>query len=146
MKAVKFGGTSMSTADSILRVSRIVKSDAERRFVVVSAPGKADGENKVTDMLVAVAAARPTDRAKLFAHVRERFENIVAGVGLPVGFLKSELDGIERALETAGRDYIVSRGEHLSAYILAELLGYEFVDAAKLVKFNGEFYDDDYTE
>ncbi len=146
MKAVKFGGTSMSTADSILRVSRIVKSDAERRFVVVSAPGKADGENKVTDMLVAVAAARPIDRAKLFAHVRERFENIVAGVGLPVGFLKSELDGIERALETAGRDYIVSRGEYLSAYILAELLGYEFVDAAKLVKFNGEFYDDDYTE
>ena len=146
MKAVKFGGTSMSTADSILRVKDIIKSDAERRFIVVSAPGKAEGESKVTDMLVAVAAAQPKDRAAAFSSVRARFEKIVTGVGLAADFLRPELDGIERALETATRDYIVSRGEFLSAIILAELLGYEFVDAAKLVKFNGETYDDGYTE
>ena len=66
MKAVKFGGTSMSTADSILRVASIIKQDHDRRVVVVSAPGKAKGCDKVTDMLIAVSEARPCDRLAKF--------------------------------------------------------------------------------
>ncbi|MCH5165695.1 MAG: aspartate kinase [Clostridiales bacterium] len=146
MKAVKFGGTSMSTADSILSVKQIIESDAERRFIVVSAPGKANGEDKVTDMLVAVAGERPNLRAGKFAPVCARFEKICDGVGLGASFLKEDLSAIEKMLQDASRDYIVSRGEYLCAKILAALLGYEFVDAAKLIKFSGNTYDDGYTE
>ncbi len=146
MKAVKFGGTSMSTPDSILRVCQIIRQDAERRFIVVSAPGKADGENKVTDMLVTVCEALPGARVRAFAPVRARFEKLCAGVGLGESFLSEELGKAEAELPDAGRDYIVSRGEYFSARILSELLGFEFVDAADLIKFNGENYDDGYTE
>lgn len=146
MKAVKFGGTSMSTADSILRVKQIVQSDAERRFVVVSAPGKAEGENKVTDMLLGVSKAPSNRRVKAFEFVRTRFENICDGVGLGGDFLALEFDEIEKALPTAERDYIISRGEYLCAKILAKLLDFEFVDATTLIKFRNGVYDDGYTD
>lgn len=146
MKAIKFGGTSMSTADSINRVKEIVTGDPERRFVVVSAPGKTDGENKVTDMLIAVSAAAPETRAKLFASVRTRFERICTGLGLNTDVLASDFSEIISKLPTADYDYIVSRGEYLCAKLLAALLNFEFVDSADLIKFRDGVYDDEYTD
>lgn len=146
MKAVKFGGTSMSEAATIQGVKRIIQSDPERRFVVVSAPGKTATEQKVTDLLIAVANERPQNRAAAFAPVRERFERIVRGIGLCDGLLDDAFDGILAKLESASADYIVSRGEYLTAKVLAELLGYEFIDAEKLIKFNKYGFDDVYTE
>ena len=40
MKVIKFGGSSLASATQLEKVLNIVKSDPERRFVVVSAPGK----------------------------------------------------------------------------------------------------------
>lgn len=144
MKAVKFGGTSMSTAESIKRVAGIIKSEPDRRFVVVSAPGKTDTERKVTDMLVDVFNA--DERAELFSAVRERFERICDGLGLGADFLSRELDGIAEKLDGASYDYIVSRGEYLCAKALAAVLDFDFVDAASLIKFRSGRYDDGYTE
>lgn len=146
MKTVKFGGTSMSTAESILHVADIVRSDAERRFVVVSAPGKADGMRKVTDMLNDVADAAPVERAKAFKPIAERFVSLCVGVGLGDVFLREDLIAAENALVSADKDYILSRGEYFSARILSGLLGFEFIDAAELIKFNGREYDDGYTD
>lgn len=146
MKAIKFGGTSMSTADSINRVKQIILSDPERRFVVVSAPGKTEADGKVTDMLIAVCAAAPQARAKAFAPVRIRFERLCAGLGLDRGFLDADLDAITDRLPLADNDYIVTRGEYLCAKLLAELLQYDFVDASTLIKFRDKTYDDGYTE
>ncbi|MDE6029529.1 MAG: aspartate kinase [Clostridiales bacterium] len=144
MKAVKFGGTSMSTADSIMRVASIIKQDRDRRFVVVSAPGKAKGCDKVTDMLIAVSEARPCDRAAKFEHVHGRFVALCDGVGLH-GALDAELDEIRTKLAAADYCYIVSRGEYLCAKLLARLIGFTFIDAADLIKFNGKAYDDERT-
>ena len=146
MKAVKFGGTSMSTADSILRVKSIVEQDIDRRFVIVSAPGKSAVDDKVTDMLIAVAHASSCDRIQAFAGVKERFQTICDGVGLGRDYLRDELSAIESRLATSDSDYIISRGEYLCAKVLAGLLGYEFIDAAELIKFNGKTYDDDTTD
>ena len=53
MKVIKFGGSSLASADQLKKVLNIVKSDNERRFVVVSAPGKRNSEDtKVTDALI----------------------------------------------------------------------------------------------
>ncbi|MCM1367231.1 MAG: aspartate kinase [Roseburia sp.] len=146
MKAIKFGGTSMSTADSINRVKEIVTSDPERRFVVVSAPGKTAGEDKITDMLIAVYSASPDARAKLFAAVRTRFERICAGLGLDADLLAEEYADIIAELPAADYDYIVSRGEYLCAKILASLLHFDFVDSADIIKFRDGTYDDAYTD
>ncbi len=146
MKAVKFGGTSMSTADSILRVKSIVEQDIDRRFVIVSAPGKSAVDDKVTDMLIAVAHTSSRDRIQAFAVVKERFQTICEGVGLGRDYLCDELSAIESGLAASNSDYIISRGEYLCAKVLAGLLGYRFIDAAELIKFNGKTYDDDTTE
>ena len=53
MKVVKFGGSSLASASQLEKVLNIVKSDPERRFVVISAPGKRNAEDtKVTDALI----------------------------------------------------------------------------------------------
>ena len=144
MKAIKFGGTSMSTAASIDQVINIIRSDPERRFVVVSAPGKTDGESKVTDMLISVFNAGQ-DRINAFSHVTARFDKLRSELGLPDGFFDSDFAEIIERLPDAGYDYIVSRGEYLCAKLLAALLDYEFIDSASLIKFRGGAYDDSYT-
>lgn len=144
MKAIKFGGTSMSTAASIDQVINIIRSDPERRFVVVSAPGKTDGESKVTDMLISVFNAGQ-DRINAFTHVTVRFDKLRSELGLPDGFFDSDFAEIIERLPDAGYDYIVSRGECLCAKLLAALLNYEFIDSASLIKFRGCAYDDSYT-
>lgn len=146
MKAVKFGGTSMSTVNSIERVKRIITSDPERRFVVVSAPGKTESGGKVTDMLIKVASALPERRAAEFALVAARFEELCDGLLGDKHFLEPELDGIRKKLASADVDFIVSRGEYLCAKLLAAVLGYDFVDAFDLIKFRDGVYDDEYTE
>ena len=53
MKVVKFGGSSLASASQLQKVLNIVKSDKNRKFVVVSAPGKRDNnDTKVTDALI----------------------------------------------------------------------------------------------
>lgn len=146
MKAIKFGGTSMSTVDSINRVKQIIASDPERRFVVVSAPGKTVGENKVTDMLISVYEAAPELRAKAFAAVRTRFERLCVGLGLESDFLADDFAVITGKLPSANYDYIVSRGEYLCAKMLAESMHFEFVDSVSLIKFRDGVYDDAYTD
>lgn len=147
MKAVKFGGTSMSTADSIVRVRDIIQADTQRRFVVVSAPGKSESSGKVTDALVEVAKAYPPfERVKMFEPVCARFRELCKGVGIGEESLDGELEAIKNRLKDATYDYIVSRGEYLSAILLAKVLDYEFVDAAKLIKFTNGVYDDEQTD
>ncbi len=147
MKALKFGGTSMSAVESIGIVKNIILSDAERRFVVVSAPGKALGEKKVTDMLIAVSKVEPAKRIEAFSPVKSRFIALVKGLNLNGNLLDADFAEIEAKLCVASYDYIVSRGEYLSAKLLAAYLGYDFIDAAGLIKFrDGSYYDDEYTE
>ena len=146
MKAVKFGGTSMSTIESIERVKSIITSDRERRFVVVSAPGKADGYPKVTDMLIAVADKEPELRAEAFLPVMRRFEELCGGLLANKDYLRQDFEQIIEKLPTASADYIISRGEYLCAKLLAAVLGYDFVDACELIKFRDGVFDDDYTQ
>ena len=58
MKIAKFGGSSLADAFQIKKVCDIILSDADRRIVVVSTPGKRSQDDiKVTDLLIAVAKA-----------------------------------------------------------------------------------------
>ena len=51
-KVVKFGGSSLASAQQFMKVGEIVRAQEERKYVVPSAPGKRfDGDTKVTDML-----------------------------------------------------------------------------------------------
>ena len=75
IKVCKFGGTSMADASSVRQVAKIVLSDPDRKFVVVSAPGKRfSGDEKITDLLYkSFGEAQANDEKKSFSKVCERF-------------------------------------------------------------------------
>ena len=139
VKVCKFGGTSMADRNSISRVTDIIKSDNARQFIVVSAPGKRFKEDiKVTDTLYKCYDEKvKTGTCKeTFKIIRERFAAIKEEMGLKID-LKSLLDEIEQGIDkSVSPDYAASRGEYLSAKIMSEVLGVEFVDAADIIKFN----------
>ncbi len=139
-KVVKFGGSSLASAEQFRKVGDIVRSDAERRYVVPSAPGKRfDKDSKVTDMLYAcyeLAEAGKDFREALEA-IRARYREIVSGLELSVD-LDGEFGIIEKNFQAkAGRDYAASRGEYLNGIIMAAYLDFEFVDAAEVIRFDG---------
>lgn len=140
-KVVKFGGSSLADAKQFKKVADIIHADEERCYVVPSAPGKRFKEDtKVTDMLYRCydEVANGADFALAFAPIRERFNGIISDLGLDLS-LEDEFVKIGvNFREQAGRDYAASRGEYLNGIILANYLGFTFVDAAKGIFFDNK--------
>jgi len=140
IKVCKFGGTSMADGNIILTGAKIIQSDAERRYVVVSAPGKRfSGDIKVTDLLYECSDAYESgDEAafqKVFEKIRSRFLNIEKEIGKDL-HISAALDVVEKEiLSGAGRDYCASRGEYLAAKIMSAVLEVPFVDATEFIRF-----------
>lgn len=143
-KVVKFGGSSLASADQFKKVGNIIHADVERKFVVPSAPGKRHGKDtKVTDMLYGCYALAEEDKdfSKELDAIKARYQEIIDGLELDLS-LEDEFVTVEKNFkEKAGKDYAASRGEYLNGIIMAAYLGYEFVDAAEVIRFdeNGEF-------
>lgn len=141
IKVCKFGGTSMADGNVILSASKIINADKERRYVVVSAPGKRfSGDIKVTDLLYQWSDAFEQKDEKRFNETFEkisaRFLNIEREIGKPLGVENALAQMKEEVLNGAGRDYCASRGEFLAGKIMAEILGVPFVDATEFIRFN----------
>lgn len=146
VKVAKFGGSSVADAIQLSKVKGIIEADTDRRYVVVSAPGKRFSEdNKMTDLLYLckthIEHNVPYDQ--VFQVICDRFRAMEMNLGVDVN-LEMEFTKIREKLESgASADYIASRGEYLSAVLTAAYLGYDFVDAAGLVQFDekGRFLD-----
>lgn len=149
IKVCKFGGTSMAEAKTLAQVKKIIESDPARRYVVVSAPGKRCKDDiKVTDVLYKCyeEVVNTGSCAENFSIIRERFADIVKDLGLNFDIQKVLNDTENQIIERKSRDFTASRGEYLSAIITAEYLGYRFIDAEQLVRFDSEGkLNEDYT-
>ena len=136
----KFGGTSLADASQIKKVAEIIKADPSRKFVVVSAPGKRTSTDaKITDMLYSMHRHHADGRNDVYTdtlnRIAGRYSDIISGLGVNFA-LDAELQAIHTALESgATPDYAASRGEYLNAKIIAEFLGWPFVDASELIRF-----------
>ncbi len=143
-KVVKFGGSSLASAEQFKKVGNIIRAEEERRYVVPSAPGKRDSKDtKVTDMLYACydLAENGKNFKTELAAIKARYEEILAGLNLELS-LDNEFATIEKDFKAkAGSNYAASRGEYLNGIIMANYLGYEFIDSATVIFFdeNGEF-------
>lgn len=140
-KVVKFGGSSLADAKQFRKVADIINADPERCYVVPSAPGKRFiDDTKVTDMLYHCydEVQGGADFAKSFAPIRERFNGIIADLGIELSLEDEFIKIGKNFVASAGRDYAASRGEYLNGIILAKYLGYEFVDAAKGIFFDNK--------
>ena len=138
-KVVKFGGSSLASAEQFQKVGAIIHADEDRKFVVPSAPGKRfDEDTKVTDMLYAcyALAEKDHDFTKEINRIEERYQQIIDGLELDLD-LSAEFNRIiDDFKKKAGSDYAASRGEYLNGIIMANYLGYEFIDPAEAIRFN----------
>ena len=149
-KVVKFGGSSLASAEQFRKVGDIIRADKDRRYVVPSAPGKRDKKDtKVTDMLYACydLAEQGKDFSKELAAIKARYQEIIDGLELKLS-LDKEFTEIEKQFKAkAGNNYAASRGEYLNGIVMANYLGYEFIDAATVIFFKEDgSFDADKTD
>ena len=137
---VKFGGTSLATAEQIKKVAAIINENPERRFVVASAPGKRFSDDiKITDLLYKChsLARENKDFSEQLKNIHDRFQDIIYGLEIKNFDLKKEIDILENNLKTISvPDYAASRGEYINSKIIAAFLGRKFIDAAELIFFD----------
>jgi aspartate kinase len=127
----KFGGTSVATSERLQQIHNIIKSNPQRKCIVLSAPGKAEGfPVKITDLLIKIVTAvtQKKDAAALVKEVQDRFISIYKPLNVPVDTIKkvvSELDTrINNSLDNPGkfRDLIVASGEDFNCRLFAQYL------------------------
>ena len=131
MIVAKFGGTSLASAERFCHAANLIRQDPNRRYVVVSAPGKRDDSDiKITDQLLRYSeTGDDADIGCVEARFREIAEELEIGLDI-----SKEFDEIRHASHR--REYLTSRGEYFSAKLMAAFLGWPFVDAAECVYFN----------
>jgi aspartate kinase len=139
--ASKFGGSSAADGIQIRKIRSIAQSDPDRRYIVVSAPGKRyDADNKITDLLYLLRAQieHNAPYGQLLQVIKERFLGLEADLGIQVDIVGEFVTIEENLKNDASADYLASRGEYLSAKVIAAFLGYDFVDTAGLVQFSAK--------
>lgn len=139
LKVVKFGGSSLADAAQFEKVRQIVTADPARRVVVVSAPGKRfSADHKITDLLYLCYAHLQygVSAEGVFSMVVERYRSIAADCGLSADIDKEFLALYEKMQQGISQDELVSRGEYFAARLMAEYLGFDFLDAAEWLQFS----------
>lgn len=139
IKVTKFGGSSLADAAQFQKVAEIIQADPARKYVVPSAPGKRfKNDDKVTDLLYKsyALASSGQDTAEVFAEITRRYTDIKNELAL-----KTDVEGLIARIKNrvdggAGIAYTASRGEYLNGILLAEYLGFAFIDAAEVILFD----------
>lgn len=139
IKVAKFGGSSVADGIQLKKLKDIIQADPDRKYVIVSAPGKRySGDSKITDLLYMCQTQRqhniPYDQ--LFQVITDRYSAVKYNLNIDVD-LDSRFEEIKGNLEKGcSEDYIVSRGEYLSAILVAAYLDFDFVDTQPLIFFD----------
>ena len=138
LKVLKFGGSSMASAAQYAKVKAIVEAEDSRSVVVVSAAGKRNKEDhKITDLLYLCHAHMRYGVScdSVFGMISQRYLEIRDDLGLSTD-LEGELEQIRAEMESGMSEAaLASRGEYLSARLMADYLGFEFVDAVRWLRF-----------
>ena len=138
LKVAKFGGSSVAGAEQFQKVRHIVEADPARRIVVASAAGKRfSDDHKLTDLLYLCHAhlTYGVSCDDILASIRSRFVGIRDALELRFDIEDAFDAYAARLSRDTSVDELVSRGEYFTSLLLAEYLGYRFVDAADCVFF-----------
>jgi len=143
IKITKFGGSSVADAEQFRKVKSIIDADPSRRFVVISAAGKRHKkDNKITDLLYLCHShvLYHVDPSPLLKTITDRFFEIKEALGLST-HIEEEIAEFGKKLPDMSVDEIVSRGEYFTSRVMADFLGFPFVDAKDVIAmhFDGSF-------
>jgi aspartate kinase len=134
--ACKFGGTSMATDESWKTVKGIMDSDPNRKLLVVSAPGRRfKGDIKCTDLLISLTKTKVGDaRTELIDEIHGRFKQILSAFSANSDGFDKKWEALKPEMFTSENyDFIVSRGEFLSAATVADAFDYNFIEPSECV-------------
>ncbi len=138
LKVLKFGGSSMADAKQFEKAKSIVQADPSRKVVIVSAAGKRfSDDHKLTDLLYLCHAHLKYGVAcdSVFDMIRSRYMEIRDELGLKTD-LETEFDALRRKMDKGiSQDELVSRGEYFAARLMADYLGYDFLDSELWLRF-----------
>ena len=138
LKVLKFGGSSVADAVQFAKIKAIVEADPARRVVVVSAAGKRfKDDHKITDLLYLCHAhiKYGVSCDGVFDMIRQRYLDIRNDLGLSTD-LEGEFAALRKKMdEGISKEELVSRGEYFSARLMADYLGFDFLDAELWLKF-----------
>ncbi|MFW7431575.1 aspartate kinase [Vagococcus carniphilus] len=137
MKVTKFGGSSLSNTTQLQKVLSIVKADPERRFVIVSAPGKrVESDTKVTDLLIQYAETflNKQDTTQIEEDIIHRYEEISRELNLKTALpeIKHLLSSLKETTYVSVpriMDLFKSSGENCHAMLIAEFFSRNGVPA-----------------
>ncbi|MFH1761540.1 MAG: aspartate kinase, partial [bacterium] len=127
----KFGGSSLATAEKVENVANILAQNPERKCIVVSAPGKAHGnDTKITDLLIGIVkkSLNGANAEPDVEEVRKRYADIYVPLGISqtrVNKILADLQkrvGADKSDADKYRDAIVASGEDYNARLFAEFL------------------------
>ena len=139
IKVAKFGGSSLADADHFRKVRDIVCSDPDIHYVVPSAPGKRFKEDtKVTDMLYQChrQVERNQSHEEIYHRIIDRYMDIYNSLGLDFDFYGLLLETGDEIRRLKNPDFAASRGEYLNGVLLSRFLGWNFIDAKDVIKFD----------
>lgn len=134
----KFGGSSVCDAKHIKKVAEIIKNNKNRKYIVFSAPGKRHkNDEKITDLLIELKEKIDNKKnpEKTFNKILERFLSIRNTLKIDFDIKTELLNFYSKAKSGKSKDYILSRGEYFNSLLIANYLGYPFLDAKDLIKF-----------
>lgn len=141
LKVAKFGGSSLADGIQLTKTKSIIEADPDRRYIVVSAPGKRfEGDSKVTDLLYLCKAHIENNLPyeQIFQVICDRYMAMAINLGVTID-LMPHFEKIKAKLQSgASADYVASRGEYLNALIAAAFFGYDFVDTHGLILFDSK--------
>lgn len=139
IKVLKFGGSSVADGIQLRKMKSIIDSDADRRYIVASAPGKRfEIDNKVTDLLYLCKTHMEQNLPyeQVFQVIRDRFNAVKMNLGINVDMGIHFEEILTNMKKGCSKDYLASRGEYLSAVLVAAYLKVDFVDAAGMILFD----------
>ena len=139
IKVAKFGGSSLANAAQFRRVKDILLSDCERKYTVPSAPGRRfKDDDKITDLLYRCFRLAQEGKSidECFAKIEQRYQEIITGLNLDLDLTGEFEEAKGRIIHDANPDYAASRGEYFNGIILAKYLGWDFIDAAEVIRFD----------
>lgn len=141
LKTAKFGGSSVASAEQFRKVKDIINADPSRRIVISSAAGKRSGsDHKLTDLLYLCHAhlTYGVGCEDILDTIESRFVEIRDALTLSYD-VEKDFEALRAGLnKDTPVDFLVSRGEYFTSRLLAEYLGYEFIDAFDCIFFGFE--------
>jgi len=135
----KFGGSATTSEQSIENI-RLLTQDKTRRILVFSAIGKEfQNDFKITDLLIALT--KENDKVLIINKIKDKFDKISLKIDKNVNINEKINKTIAKYNKNKDFNYLISRGEYLTSYLLSKYLNIPFVPAEKIVYFKNEKID-----